>query len=271
MLADVCYALNKKGEYIYLASYCTDHDYIYIRTSDRIGNPVASYLYLVRKKDITDCGKLSTSTLDIDAELPEIPESCRCYLVRVLSKMPELKRKYYAIDLLRQLIGLIVFPNYAELCDVYAVLASCINSLSTEKDLEGIVKQKRWGTVPFARYLMETSYEDLVDSCKCFYLMPSYAERLVKYNENLDRYTYEKYINKGKDYNKSIKLAYEDDIKRCRVLIEDEDDDFFSSEKFKTYFRQWLDDFECNLNYICGFSATPSSSVCEACLLMRFD
>lgn len=270
MLKDVCFTLKQKDEYIYLASYFTDHNYIYIRTSDMIGSPISSYLYTVGKDCIVDCGHFSTSTLDINAELPEIPESCRCYLIRCLSKMPELRKKHYAIDLLRQLISLIDFPSYVELCDMYAVLASCVQSVSTEKDLEGIVKRNRWGTVPFAKYLMETSYEDLVSSCKCFYLMPSYAERLVKYNENLGRRTYEKYINKGKDYDKSIKLAYEDDIKRCRILIETETDDFFSSEKFKSYFRQWLDDFECNLNYICGISATPSSSVCEACLLMRF-
>lgn len=271
MLKDVCYTLKQKDEYIYLVSYCTDHNYIYIRTSDRVGNPVSTYLYAVDKNCIVDCGKFDTSTLDINAELPEIPESCRCYLIRCLGKMPELRRKHYAINLLRQLISLIEFPSYVELCDMYAVLASCVQSVSTEKDLEGIVKHNRWGTVPFAEYLMATSYEDLVASCKCFYLMPEYAERLVKYNENLDRRTYEKYINKGKDCDKSIKLAYEDDIKRCRILIETETDDFFSSDKFKAYFRQWLDNFERNLNYICGFSTTPSSSVCEACLLMRFD
>ena len=95
-----------------------------------IGSPISSYLYTVDKDCIVDCGHFSTSTLDINAELPKIPESCRCYLIRCLGKMPELRKKHYAIDLLRQLISLIDFPSCVELCDMYAVLASCVQSVS---------------------------------------------------------------------------------------------------------------------------------------------
>lgn len=269
-LQDICYNFLQKDRYIYFSSYCTEANYVYLSTSDRIGNNRIDFLYDMKNDNLLDCVG-TTSDLDINAEVPEIPESCKCYLVRVLGRMPELHKRVYAVDLLHQLSSMIGIPVNVELCDMYAVLSGCLSVVLCEKNLASIVKTRNWGTVPYARYMMDTSYQDILAGSWCFYLMPPYAERLVKYNENLDRLTYEKYINKGKDWDKSIKLTYEDDIKRCRVLIESETDDFFSSEEFKAYFRKWLDNFERNLDYICGLAKTPSTSVCEACLLMRFD